>query len=44
MKQSEYFVRTVKEVPADEVAINAQLLIRGGFIDKLMAGVYSYYL
>ena len=42
MKQSEYFVRTVKEVPADEVAINAQLLIRGGFIDKLMAGVYSY--
>ena len=42
MKQSEYFIKTVKEVPADEVAINAQLLIRGGFVDKLMAGVYSY--
>jgi prolyl-tRNA synthetase len=42
MKQSEYFIKTIKEVPADEVAVNAQLLIRGGFVDKLMAGVYSY--
>ncbi|MFW0862411.1 MAG: aminoacyl--tRNA ligase-related protein [Candidatus Komeilibacteria bacterium] len=42
MKQSEYFIKTVKEVPADEVAINAQLLIRAGYIDKLMAGVYTY--
>jgi len=42
MKQSEYFIKTVKDVSAEEVSINAQLLIRGGFIDKLMAGVYSY--
>ena len=42
MKQSKYFIKTLKDAPADEVAVNAQLLIRGGFIDKLMAGVYSY--
>jgi prolyl-tRNA synthetase len=29
-------------VPADEEAINAKLLIRGGFISKVMAGVYNY--
>ena len=34
------FIR--KEFPKDEEAINARILIRAGFIDKLMAGVYSY--
>lgn len=34
------FIR--KEFPKDEEALNAKLLIRAGFIDKLMAGVYSY--
>lgn len=34
------FIR--KEFPKDEEAYNAQILIRAGFIDKLMAGVYSY--
>ncbi|MFH1246597.1 MAG: aminoacyl--tRNA ligase-related protein [Candidatus Liptonbacteria bacterium] len=42
MLQSELFSRTARDVPADEVSLNAKLLIRGGFIDKLMAGVYSY--
>lgn len=41
MKQSKLFTKTSKEAPAEEKSINAQLLIRGGFIDKLMAGVYS---
>ena len=41
MKQSTLFTRTQKEAPADEMAKNAQLLIRGGFIYKEMAGVYS---
>lgn len=41
MRQSELFTKTRKENPADEVAKNAQLLIRGGFIHKEMAGVYS---
>lgn len=42
MKQSQLFTRTQKEAPADEVAKNAELLIRAGFIYKEMAGVYSY--
>ncbi|HNW71589.1 MAG TPA: His/Gly/Thr/Pro-type tRNA ligase C-terminal domain-containing protein [Candidatus Paceibacterota bacterium] len=42
MKQSKLFTKTKKESPADEVSRNAELLIRGGFIHKEMAGVYSY--
>lgn len=42
MRQSQLFTKTRKEAPADEVSKNAQLLIRGGFIHKEMAGVYSY--
>jgi prolyl-tRNA synthetase len=34
------FIR--KEIPKDEEAVNARLLIRGGFVDKLAAGVYSF--
>ncbi|MBI5023354.1 MAG: hypothetical protein HZC05_04355 [Candidatus Magasanikbacteria bacterium] len=42
MKQSQLFGKTLKTVPKDEVSRNAELLIRGGFIDKLMAGAYSH--
>lgn len=42
MRQSRLFTRTRHEAPSDEVSKNAQLLIRGGFIKKEMAGVYSY--
>ncbi len=42
MKQSQLFTKTRKEAPADEQAKNAELLIRGGFIHKEMAGVYSF--
>ena len=42
MKVSQLFTRTQKQAPADEVARNAQLLIRAGFIHKEMAGVYAY--
>jgi len=41
MKQSQLFTKTRKEAPKDEVSVNAKLLIRAGFIDKLMAGVYT---
>jgi len=34
------FIR--KEFPKDEEALNARLLIRAGFVEKVMAGVYSY--
>ena len=32
----------MKESPADEVSLNAELLIRAGFINKEMAGVYTF--
>lgn len=40
--QSNLFTKTRREDPKDEVAKNAKLLIRGGFINKEMAGVYSF--
>ncbi len=42
MRQSKLFTKTRREAPADEVAKNAQLLMRAGFIHKEMAGVYDY--
>jgi prolyl-tRNA synthetase len=42
MRISQNFTKTSKTAPADEVAKNAQLLIRAGFIYKEMAGVYVY--
>jgi len=41
MKYSKLFGKTIKEAPRDEVSINAKYLLRGGFIDKLMAGSYT---
>jgi prolyl-tRNA synthetase len=42
MLQSKLFTKTRKEAPKDEVAKNAELLIRAGYIHKEMAGVYSF--
>ncbi|MFA7201593.1 MAG: aminoacyl--tRNA ligase-related protein [Candidatus Paceibacterota bacterium] len=42
MFQSRYLSFARKEAPKDEETKNAQLLVRAGFVDKLMAGVYSY--
>lgn len=42
MRVSQLFTKTSKDAPADEVAKNAQLLIRAGYIYKVMAGVYAY--
>ena len=42
MKRSQLFTKTIKDAPADEVARNAQLLIRAGYVHKVMAGVYVY--
>lgn len=42
MRVSQLFTKTSKTAPGDEVAKNAQLLIRAGFIHKEMAGVYDY--
>lgn len=42
MRVSHLFTKTSKTAPADEVAKNAQLLLRAGFVYKVMAGVYAY--
>lgn len=42
MKQSQLFTKTQKNAPKDEMSKNAQLLIKGGYINKEMAGVYSF--
>jgi len=42
MKQNTLFVKTLKENPQDEESLNAKLLIRAGFIYKVMAGVYAF--
>ena len=42
MRRTNLFTKTLREAPSDEVALNAQLLIRAGFVYKEMAGVYAY--
>ncbi len=41
MKYSLVFPKTLRQAPAQAESINHQLLVRGGFIDQLMAGSYS---
>ncbi|MGC8981446.1 MAG: aminoacyl--tRNA ligase-related protein [Minisyncoccia bacterium] len=41
MRQSELFYKTYKEKPSDEESKNAILLIKGGFIEKVSAGIYN---
>jgi prolyl-tRNA synthetase len=42
MRSTQLFTKTSKSAPADEVAKNAQLLIRAGYVHKEMAGAYDY--
>ncbi len=42
MKVSQLFSKTQKQDPKGEVSLNAKFLIKGGFIDKLGAGIYTY--
>lgn len=41
MRQSQLFSKVKRDFPKDEVAKNAQYLIRAGYIHKEMAGVYA---
>lgn len=41
MRWSRYFIPTLREDPADAAAPSHRLLVRGGFIRRLMAGSYS---
>jgi prolyl-tRNA synthetase len=42
MKASSFFVSTLKEAPADAEVKSHQLMMRGGFIKRLGAGIYTY--
>lgn len=42
MRQSQLFTKTLREAPKDETSINAKLLIRAGFVDKLAAGAFTF--
>lgn len=42
MRQTQLLSKTRKDAPKDEVARNAQLLIKAGYIYKEMAGVYAF--
>ncbi len=41
MRWSEAFIPTLRDDPADSEAVSHKLLVRGGYIRQLMAGVYS---
>lgn len=41
MRQSILFPKTKKEAPKDAESVNHKLLVRGGFIDQLMAGSWT---
>ncbi|MEK7600494.1 MAG: aminoacyl--tRNA ligase-related protein [Patescibacteria group bacterium] len=41
MRFSKLLTKTLRHAPSDEAAVNAQLLVRGGFVHKEVAGVYS---
>ncbi len=42
MRQSSLFSKARREAPTDEQSQNARLLIQAGYVDKVMAGVYSF--
>lgn len=42
MRQSSYFLKTSKTTPQDDVSVNAVLLEQAGFVQKTMAGVYTF--
>jgi len=42
MYQSDLISKTRKQITQSEESLNAQILIKAGFIEQLMAGVYAY--
>ncbi|HEY4695100.1 MAG TPA: proline--tRNA ligase [Candidatus Nanoarchaeia archaeon] len=42
MRQGSLFGKTSRQAPAEATAISHQYLVRGGFIDQLMSGVYTF--
>src|SRR5712671_5198524 len=42
MRWSNYFLYTLREVPADADVISQKLMMRSGMIRKVAAGIYTY--
>lgn len=42
MRQSNYFIPTMRDVPADAEVVSHQLMLRAGMIRKTASGIYSY--
>ncbi|MWV43232.1 proline--tRNA ligase [Paenibacillus sp. HJL G12] len=42
MRQKQMLLPTLREAPAEAEALSHQLLLRGGYIRQLAAGIYSY--
>lgn len=42
MRMTKLFTKTSKNAPHDADSVNARLLVQAGYVDQLMAGVYSY--
>ncbi|MFC1862789.1 proline--tRNA ligase [Thermodesulfobacteriota bacterium] len=42
MRYSNYFIPTLKEIPAEAEIISHQLMLRAGLIRKLASGIYTY--
>jgi prolyl-tRNA synthetase len=42
MRWTQYFINTLREVPADADVISQKLMMRAGMIRKVAAGIYTY--
>src|SRR5881275_2546847 len=42
MRWSQYFINTLREVPADADVVSQRLMMRAGMIRKVAAGIYTY--
>lgn len=42
MRYSQLFIKTLRDAPKDADTVNHKLLTQAGFVNQLMAGVYSY--
>lgn len=42
MRMSQLFSQTLREAPADAEVVSHKLLVRGGYIQQLAAGIFSY--
>jgi len=42
MLQSQMLIDTKKESPAEDASISSEYLVRGGFIDRVASGIYTF--